>query len=252
MQQSGQSTVPSVPAQQSPFGSVNSPHNPDRAVQPSFEFTAGAPGLPARRARAHIRRRRVPKRHSACTITHHVRANWNNQAAIPLPAALPNSAQTVPVASQSNNMIGAHTTTADVHCSAHTLQTHLQNGQQSTNTQFSSQTAPVSLQAASAAMDHSQHLASAFANMSTNADNRTTKYVSLGDPEAACFRHPDLQVAGQSCLTHVQNVYDVSGFVTTQGPAGKRPCFVNNVEIQVSYVLRTHTYSEAECVVNAL
>ncbi len=192
------------------------------AQQGRFEFTAGIAGHPAQRARPHISKRRGSKFESFCTPRHRLRTEHRHQGknpAVALHIAL------VPILP--NDIAGSQAIPANAHGNAWSSPEHASYGQHQSNMQTGRQTAPDSAQAASSSTDHTQQLLTAFAQMSTSTDTRTTKFVSLSEPEAACFRHPDLQPSGQRILTEVQNAYGVSGFVTTQGPANKRLCFVN-------------------------
>ncbi len=212
--------------QQSPTETSDRRYTAGPAQQGRFEFTAGIAGHPAKRARPHISKRRGSKFESFPRYrprTEHKRQGKNPAIALHITLApiLP------------NDMAGSQAIPANAHGNAWSSPEHASYGQHQSNMQAGRQTAPDSIQAA---LDHTQQLLTAFAQMSTSTDTRTTKFVSLSEPEAACFRHPDLQPSGQKILTEVQNVYGVSGFVTTQGPANKRLCFVNNIELQASCV----------------
>ncbi len=201
------------------------------AQQGRFEFTAGIAGHPAKRASPHISKRRGSKFQSFRTPRHRLRTEHRRQGKNPAVALHSALASLLP-----SDIAGSQAILANAHGNAWSSPDHLSYGQHQSNMQAGRQTAPDSVQAASSSTDHTQQLLTAFAQMSTSTDTRTTKFVSLSEPEAACFRHPDLQPSGQRILTDVQNAYGVSGFVTTQGPANKRLGFVNNIKLQVSCV----------------
>ena len=237
MQQSKQ-THDYASVQQCPPETSDRRYTPGPAQHDRFEFAAGIAGHLAKRARPHISNRRGSKFQRYRTFRRRPRTEQSRERSRQgkNPAAALHRALAPLLPSE---IAGSQTVPANARASPD----HLSYGQHQSNMQAGRQTAPDSVQAASSSTDHTQQLLTAFAQMSTSTDTRTTKFVTLSEPEAACFRHPDLQPSGQRILTDVQNAYGVSGFVTTQGPASKRLCFVNDIELQVSYVNTEHDTS---------
>ena len=229
MQQSKQ-THDNAPVQQYPSQTSARQYTAGPAQQSRFEFTAGIAGQPAKRASPHITRRRGSKVESFCTPRRRPRTDnrrQDNTSAVALRSALAPTLR--------SDITGSQAMPRNAPGTAQSTPHNLSYGQHQSSLQAGRQTAPDSVQAVSPSTDHTQQLLTAFAQMST--DTRTTKYVSLTQPEAACFRHPDLQPSRQKLLTDVYNAYGVSGFVTNQGPANKRLCFVNDIELQVSCIV---------------
>lgn len=230
MQQSKQ-THDYASVQQCPPETSDRRNTAGPAQQGRFEFTAGIAGHLAKRASPHISKRRGSKFESFRTPRRTSRTAQSRQgkhSAVALHSAV---VSLLPI-----DIAGSQATPANAHGNAWSSPEHASYGQHQSNMQAGRQTAPGSVQAVSSSTDHTQQLMTAFAQMSTSTDTRTTKFVSLSEPDAACFRHLDLQPSGQKILTEVQNAYGVSGFVTTQGPANNRLCVVNNIKLQVSCV----------------
>ncbi len=192
--------------QQSPTKTSDRRYTAGPAQQGRFEFTAGIAGQLAKRASPHISKRRGSKFESF--PRHRLRTEHRRQGENPAVALHIALAPILP-----NDIAGSQAIPANALGNAWSSPEHASYGQHHSNMQAGRQTAPDSVQASSST-DHTQQLLTAFAQMSTSPDARTTKFVSLSEAEAACFRHPELQPSGQRLLTDVQNAYGVSGFVT--------------------------------------
>ena len=172
--------------------------------QGRFEFTAGVAGVTAKRVSRHIGNRRALKWQTTRSARRNTHLSSNNQSTRqswpPASSALSLGAQLSPSASQPGKLTGS-APTEEMDWSV---------------------------------VDHTQHMLSEFANMTTTADKRKTHYMSLGESHAAWFRHPDLTAVGQRFLANIQTTYGVTCDLTSQAPKANQLFFVNNLELQAS------------------